>query len=91
MVALEICFSAASDSAAAMVTTSAPKNENMVMSMALITAPKPLGMKPPLSHRRETPLTPVLGSRPMMAQMPRVIKPTMASTFTRASQNSNSP
>ncbi|MNN87547.1 hypothetical protein D3C81_2051160 [compost metagenome] len=74
-----------------MVTTSAPRNENMVISMALRTAPKPLGMNPPLSHRRETPLTPELGSRPKMAQAPRTMKATMAMTLTSASQNSNSP
>ncbi|MNP00127.1 hypothetical protein D3C76_919130 [compost metagenome] len=91
LVALEICLPASSDSAAAMVTTSAPRNENMVISMALSTAPKPLGMKPPVSHRRETPLTPELGNRPKMAQAPRMMKPTMAATFTSASQNSNSP
>ncbi|MNH42299.1 hypothetical protein D3C79_1039690 [compost metagenome] len=74
-----------------MVTTSAPRNENMVISMALSTAPKPLGMKPPVSHRRETPLTPEPGSRPKMAHTPSAMNATIATTFTSASQNSNSP
>ncbi len=40
-----------------MVTISAPINENMVISIALSTAPKPFGIKPPWSHSREMPLT----------------------------------
>ncbi|MCY1455657.1 hypothetical protein D9M71_728040 [compost metagenome] len=63
----------------------------MVISIALSTAPKPLGMKPPVSHRRETPLTPDPGNRPKMAQTPRAMKLTMATTLTSANQNSNSP
>lgn len=54
-------FSGVSDSAAAMVTISAPINENMVINIALNTAPKPLGIKPPLSHNLEIPLTSAYG------------------------------
>ncbi|MNN85204.1 hypothetical protein D3C81_2024650 [compost metagenome] len=46
-VARTMCLSGVSDSAAAMVTISAPIKENMVISIALSTAPKPLGIKPP--------------------------------------------
>ena len=45
LVARTICLSGVSDSAAAMVTISAPINENMVISIALSTAPKPLRHK----------------------------------------------
>ncbi|CNU26750.1 Uncharacterised protein [Salmonella enterica subsp. enterica] len=47
LVARTICLSGVSDSAAAIVTISAPIKENMVINMALNTAPKPLGIKPP--------------------------------------------
>ncbi|MNR61482.1 hypothetical protein D3C85_1832520 [compost metagenome] len=46
-VALAICCVGLEDSAAAIVTTSAPMKLNMVVNKAPITAPKPFGMKPP--------------------------------------------
>ena len=90
-VARTICFSGSFDSAAAMVTISVPRKVNMLVSMAPITAPKPLGMKPPLSNSRDTPLTPLPGIKPKMAAAPSARKATMAITLIRANQNSNSP
>ncbi|MOA48404.1 hypothetical protein D3C78_1711420 [compost metagenome] len=66
-------------------------NENMVVSMAASTAPRPLGMKPWVSNRWLTPLTWLLGRKPNTAAVPRIMKPMMAITLSRANQNSNSP
>ena len=79
------------DSAAAMVTISVPMNENMVVNMAARTAPMPLGIKPTVSTRCDTPLTWLLGKKPKMANTPKIMKPMIASTLTSANQNSNSP
>ncbi len=74
-----------------MVTISVPMNENMVVSMAASTAPRPLGMKPWVSNRWLAPLTWLPGTRPNMAMQPTTMKPMIASTLSSANQNSNSP
>ncbi|MNG41518.1 hypothetical protein D3C84_1307430 [compost metagenome] len=66
-------------------------NENMVVRIAPNTAPIPFGRKPWVSNRCETPLTWLVGSTPKIAITPRPMKPMIATTLTRANQNSNSP
>ena len=83
--------SGSGDSAAAMVTISVPMKVNIVVSIAAITAPKPLGMKPPLLVRWVSPEVFAPGSTPKMASRPTAMKATIATTLTRANQNSNSP
>ncbi|MCY1451483.1 hypothetical protein D9M71_683530 [compost metagenome] len=92
MVARAIFLAGSFDSAAAIVTASVPTKLNMVVSSAPMIASQPLGMKPPNSvTRRLTPLTSRPGRTPAMAQAPKAMKETIATTLTMANQNSNSP
>lgn len=88
---MRIPASGSVDSAAAIVTISVPMNVNIVMSIADRTAPKPLGMKPPFSYRREMPETSEPGRTPKIASNPMPMKMTIAITLMMANQNSNSP
>ncbi|MNF91932.1 hypothetical protein D3C84_745540 [compost metagenome] len=75
-----------------MVTISAPKNEKMVTSTPPSTAPKPLGMKPPLAHNWLTPeVCCASGQTPNTARLQTTMKATIATTLIRANQYSNSP
>ncbi|MCY1405209.1 hypothetical protein D9M71_204440 [compost metagenome] len=78
-------------SSAAMVTISAPKNEKMVISTPPNTVPKPLGMKPPLSHSRLTPDTSASGQKPNTARLQTTMKAMIATTLTSANQYSKAP
>ena len=77
--------------AAAMVTISAPINENMVISIALSTAPKPLGHKAAVIPQPRNAAHFGIGIKPVMATAPSTINARIAITLHSASQNSNSP
>ncbi|MNO84008.1 hypothetical protein D3C76_753360 [compost metagenome] len=92
LVARVICLAGFFDSAAAMVTTSAPMKLNIVVSIAPMIALKPFGAKPPCSDINcPMPLTSRSGSRPMSAAPHRAMKAMMAMIFNSPNQNSNSP
>ena len=78
------------DSAAAIVTISVPMKVNIVVSIAAITPLQPFGMKPS-DVRWETPDVCEPGNRPKIANRPTPMNATIATTFTSANQNSNSP
>src|SRR6202000_1436978 len=77
-------------SAAAMVTTSAPVIEKITTTMALKTAPTPLGKNPPCEVRLEKyrwwP-----GNSPNAKARTSTGNPTIVATLIPANQNSNSP
>ncbi|MNR43322.1 hypothetical protein D3C85_1619340 [compost metagenome] len=73
-----------------MPTSSRPPNENMITASAITRPVTPLGKKPPYCQRLAT-----LASGPpwplVSSQAPKPIMLTMATTLTRANQNSISP
>jgi len=90
-VARPIFSAGRSDSATAIVTIPVPMKLTIVVSTAAITAPNPLGRNPPASNSRETPLTPLPGSRPGTVSTPMTMNPMIATILSSANQNSNSP
>src|SRR5690606_30422920 len=69
-----------------------PKNENAEINIAESTPPRPFGKNPSFLNRFSTPLTSgAKGQNPNMAVSPMAIKITIAKTFIRENQNSNSP
>ncbi|MNG29949.1 hypothetical protein D3C84_1154610 [compost metagenome] len=63
----------------------------MVISTPPNTVPKPLGMKPPLSHSRLTPDTSASGQKPNTARLQTTMKAMIATTLTSANQYSKAP
>src|SRR6476659_6627258 len=90
LVAFEIARSGSSDSAAAMVATSAPTIEKITTTMAENTAPTPFGKNPPCAYRLEkSRLDP--GHSPNTYSDPITRKMMIAATLIPANQYSNSP
>ena len=81
-------------SPAVMPMISMPPNANTTTARDAISPPRPLGMKPPCSHRLCTPVAALSAPRPnpnsMMPNPPAIIA-TIAATFSSDSQNSSSP
>ncbi|CAM5388422.1 hypothetical protein SGLAM104S_06169 [Streptomyces glaucescens] len=80
-----------SDSAAAMVTVSRPPYANTEASRPMTRPSPPPGRKPPSPVRFAVPGASVPGSTPRMASTPSTRNSEIASTFSAANQNSNSP
>src|SRR5258707_414940 len=78
------------DSAAAMVTISAPIIENMTVVTAARTARYPRGEKPSWMYRLKT-VGPMPEVRPKAYEAARSMKTMMALTLMEENQNSNSP
>src|SRR5580765_125371 len=89
-VALRIARPGSSDSAAAMVATSAPVIEKMTTRIAAKTADPPIGVKPPWAVRLLKSIE-WCGHRPKMNSTPKTRNSTIAATLIPANQNSNSP
>ena len=77
-----------------MQLSSTPPKENMTTTSEALIPESPFGKNPPRSTRwaklGSGRLEPELTAKPMTTA-PRTIMPTMATTLTRANQNSNSP
>lgn len=74
-----------------MVTVSSPPYAKTEASRPMMNPSEPFGRKPPSPVRFEVPGASLPGSTPRMASTPMTRKTTMATTFSVANQNSNSP
>src|SRR5688500_8633768 len=90
LAALATARSGFSDSAAAMVATSAPTMEKMTVTTPAVSAVGPFGRKPPCSHRLLKSM-PLSGQAPSTNRVPHAMKKMIAATLMPANQNSNSP
>lgn len=80
-----------SDSAAAIATISVPPKAKMTISRAPAMPAIPVGKKPPLSTRLETPAAGCPGMSPKIARAPTTRNAMIANTLIAANQYSKRP
>ena len=90
LAALATAFSGFSDSAAAIVATSAPVIEKITVTIPMVIAPNPIGKKPPWAVRIEK-SNDLCGHRPNTYAEPITRNRMIAATLIPANQYSNSP
>ena len=90
LAALATARSGSSDSAAAMVATSAPTIEKMTVTTPAVSAVAPFGRKPPWLHRLLKSRS-LSGHTPNTKRLPHTMKKMMAATLMPANQYSNLP